>query len=62
LPLLWAIAAVAVNHCRRHLCCIVVSHHCCRCPCRWTLPSLSSLAIAKAIDVSHHHRHAIGHF
>jgi hypothetical protein len=38
--------AVAVNHCCRHLCCVALSHRCCRCPCRWPLPSPSPLAIA----------------
>ncbi len=41
LPLPWAIAAVAVNHCRGHLCCVAVSHRYCRCPCRRILPSPS---------------------
>jgi hypothetical protein len=62
LPLPWAIAAVAVNHCCRHLCRVAVSHRCRHCPCRQTLPSLSSSAIAVAIAVGHHRCHAIGHF
>jgi hypothetical protein len=58
----WAIAVVAVNHCRHHLCCVTVSHRCCRCSCHWTLPSPSPLAIAVAIAIGHHHCHAIGYF
>ncbi len=58
----WAIAAVAVNHCRRHLCRVAVSHCCCHRPCHWTLPSPSLLAIAVAIAIGHHHCHAVGHF
>ncbi len=61
-PLPLTIAAVAVNHCRPHLCCVAVSHCCCRCPCCWTLPSLSSSAIAVDIIVGYHHPHAVGHF
>ncbi len=58
LLLLSAIAvAVAVNHCRHHLCCITVSHRLCRCrhPCCWPLLSPSPSAIAVAISVGHHH-------
>ncbi len=63
LPLPSAIAvAVAVNHCRCHLCRVVVSHRCCCCPCRWPLPSLSPSAIAVAIAIGHHRCHAVGHF
>ncbi len=62
LPLPWAIAAVAVNHFCRHLCCIAISHHCCHRPCCQTLPTPSLLAIAVAIAVSHHHCHAVSHF
>ncbi len=61
-PLPWAIDAVAMNHCRRYLCCIAVSHCCCCCPCHRTLPPLSSLAIAVPIAVGHHRHHAVGHF
>jgi hypothetical protein len=62
-PLLSAIAvAVAVNHCRRHLCHIAVSHCCFRRPCHRPLLSPSLLAIAVAIAVSHHRCHAVGHF
>ncbi len=53
-PLLWAIAAVAVNHPCCHLCRVAVSHHCRRHPCRPTLPSPSLLAITVAIAVGHH--------
>jgi hypothetical protein len=61
-PLPWAIAAVALNHCHRHLCRVAVSH-CCRCrPCHWTLLSLSLLAITVAIAIRDHRRHALGHF
>jgi hypothetical protein len=62
LPLPWAIAAVAMNHHRRHLCCVAVSHCCCRRPCHQTLPSRSLLAITVAIAVGHHRCHAVGHF
>ncbi len=62
LPLPWAIAAVAVNHCCRHLCHVAVSHCCRRRPCRRTLLSPSPLAIAVAITIGHHRRHAVGHF
>ncbi len=58
----WAIAVVAVNHCRRHLCRVAISHCCCRCPCCQTLPSPSLSAIAVAIAVGHHRCHAVGHF
>ncbi len=54
--------AVFVNHCRRHLCCVAVSHHCRQRPCRWPLPSPSLSAIAVAIAIGHHHCHAVGHF
>ncbi len=57
LPLPSAIAvAVAIDHRRRPLCCIAVSHcHCCR-PCHQPLPSLlpSPSAIAVAISIGHH--------
>ena len=62
LPLLWVIAAVAVSHCCRHLCCVAVSHHCSRCPCRRPLPSLSPSAIAVAIAIGYHPCHAVNHF
>jgi hypothetical protein len=62
LPLLWAIAEVAVNHPRCSLCRLAISHRCCHRPCRQTLPSPSLLAIAVAIAVGHHCRHAVGHF
>jgi hypothetical protein len=56
LPLPSAIAIeIAVNHCRRLLCCIAVSHCHCRCPCRRTLPSPPPSAIAVAISAGHHH-------
>ncbi len=61
-PLPWAIAAIAVNHCRRHLCRVTISHRCRRCPCHWTLPSPSSLTIAVAIAIGHHCCHAVGRF
>ncbi len=62
-PLPSAIAVVvAVNHPRRHLCCIAVSHHCCHHPCCQPLPSPSPLAIAVAVTVRHHRCHAVGHF
>jgi hypothetical protein len=59
LPLPSAIAvAVAVDHCRRHLCCVAVSHcrSCCRCPHHQPLPSPSPSAIAVAISIGHHRR------
>jgi hypothetical protein len=63
LPLPSAIAnAVAVDHRRRHLCCVAISNCCCHCPCRRPLLSLSPSAIAVAIANGHHHCHAIGHF
>ncbi len=62
LPLPWAIGAVAVNHRHCHLCRVAISHHRHHRPCRWTLPSTSSSAIAVAIAVGHHRCHAIGHF
>ncbi len=62
LPLPWAIAAVAVNHCHRHLCRIAVSHCCCRHPCRRPLLSPSLLVVAVANAIGHHHCHAVGHF
>jgi hypothetical protein len=65
LPSLSAIAvAVAVDHCRHHLCCVAVNHcHCrCLCPCYWPLPSLSPSAIAVAISICHHRQIPIGHF
>ncbi len=62
-PLPSAIAiAVAVNHCRRHLCCVAVSHRCHRRPCRRPLPSPSPSAIAVAIAIGHHRCHAVNHF
>jgi hypothetical protein len=54
----WTIAAVS----RCHLCCIAISHCCHRCPCCWTLPPPSPLAIAVAIAIGHCRRHAAGHF
>ncbi len=45
---------VAVDHCRRRLCCFAISHCCCRCPHRQPLSSLLLSAIAVAISVSHH--------
>jgi hypothetical protein len=62
LPLPWAVAAVAVNHCRHHLCCIAVSHRCSCRPCRQTLPSPSLSAITFAISVGHLCCYAVGHF
>jgi hypothetical protein len=68
LPLPLAIAiGIAVNHHRRHLCHLPVSHcwpppSLSRCPCRRPLPSSSPSAIAVAIAVSHCHCHAVGHF
>ncbi len=63
LPLPLAIAVVvSVNHCRRHLCHVAVSHRCRRCPCRRPLPSPSPSAIAVAIAISHHCCRAVGHF
>jgi hypothetical protein len=63
LLLLSAIAiAVAVNHQFRHLCCVAISHRCCRCPCHRPLLSPSQLAIAVAIAVDHHRCHAVGNF
>ncbi len=61
-PLPSTIAVVAVNHCRRHLCHVTISHCCHRCPCRRPLPSPSSLAITVAIAIGHHRHHAVGHF
>ncbi len=61
-PLPLTIAVVAVNHRRRHLCRVAVSHCCHHPPCCRTLPSPSSLAIAVAVAVGHHCCHAIGHF
>jgi hypothetical protein len=46
--------AVIVGHPRHHLCCIAVSHCCCRCPRCWPLPSPSTSAIAVDISVGHH--------
>jgi hypothetical protein len=48
--------AVTVNHHRRHLCCVAVSHCHRRCPCCQPLPSPSPSAITVAISVGHHHR------
>ncbi len=58
LPLPWAIAAVAVNHCCRPLCCVAVSHCCCHCPCRLhhcqplQLPSRSAINVAMPLAIS----------
>ncbi len=55
LPLPLAIAiAVAVNHPRRHLCRVAVSHRCCRCPCRWPsqLPLPSAITVAMPLAIS----------
>ncbi len=49
--------AVTVDHCRRCLCCVAVSHCQHRCPCCWPLPSPLPSAIAVAISVGHHRRH-----
>ncbi len=63
LPLPSAIAfVVPVDHCRRHLCRIAVSHRCCCCPCHRPLLSPSPSAIAVAIAASHHRHHDVGHF
>ncbi len=63
LPLPLAIAvAVPVNHHRRHLCCVAVSHCCLRHPCCWPLPPPSPSAIAVAIAISHHRCHSVDHF
>ncbi len=63
LPLPLALAvAVSINHCRRHLCCIAVSHRCCHPPCRRPLPFPSLSAIAVAIAIGHHRPHVVGHF
>ncbi len=61
-PLPWAIAADAMNHCRRHRCRVAISHCCNRHPCHRTLLSPSLLAIAVAIAVGHHRHHAVSHF
>ncbi len=58
MPLPSAIAvAVTIDHCCRHLCCIAVSHCCCRCPCTCHRPlsSPSPSAIAVAISIGYHH-------
>jgi hypothetical protein len=47
--------AVAIDHHRRCLCRVAVSHRHCRHPCYWPLPSPSPSAIAVAISIGHHH-------
>jgi hypothetical protein len=51
--------AVAINHCRRCLCCVAVSHrpHRRHHPCHRPLPSPSLSAITVSISVGHHRHH-----